>query len=268
MLRRIKNWCFTMLEGRGVKGAVFRAVMLILILFSGALLAAETFAAFADSHARLLTAADSAIVLAFTAEYLLRLWTADLRYPNRRPLLARLRFVISPMAVVDLLSILPFYALRWDTLRILRLLRVFRVLKAGRYAAAFTQIGRVLRYKGKQIVLSMGVVVTLIFVAAILMYQAEHAAQPERFSNVFSALWWSVVTLTTTGYGDIYPITPLGKCLSMLVSLLGIGLIALPTGIISAGFVELNDGKRKVRCFCPYCGSKIEYEEHLQHEET
>ncbi len=202
-------------------------------------------------------------VFVFTTEYALRMWTSDMLFPKLIKPRALIRYIVSPMAIIDLLAILPFYLpfIVQIDLRMLWLLRIFRLsrmFKLNRYTNAFKTIMDVLRSRAPQLLSSVFVVVLLMIITSLLMYNAEHKAQPEVFQNAFSGLWWSVATFTTVGYGDIYPITLFGKVLGGIIALLGIGLLAVPTGIISAGFIEnINRGQDKEIKSCPYCGRKI-----------
>ena len=205
-------------------------------------------------------------VIIFTIEYLARLWTADLKYPNINPFIARIKYIFTFMAIIDLLAIIPFYLpflfpIDLRILRALRILRLFRLFKMGRYTTAFTTIANVFKKKAHQLISSMIVVGLLMVITSLLMYNVEHAAQPEVFRNAFSGLWWAVATLTTVGYGDIYPVTSAGRVLSGIIALLGIGLVAVPTGIISAGFmeaVEKEDEEKEEKQYCPHCGHKLD----------
>ena len=171
------------------------------------------------------------------------------------------------MALVDLMAILPFYLLflapvDLRVLRMLRIMRIFRVFKFNRYTKALSAIGDVFRRKKSQLLSSIFVLVLLMLIASVLMCNVEHEAQPEVFSNAFSSLWWAVETFTTVGYGDIFPVTIMGKILSGIIALLGIGLVAVPTGIISAGFMEQINEKtqssKDEKDYCPYCGHKLD----------
>lgn len=205
-------------------------------------------------------------IIIFTIEYIMRLWTADLKYTECSAIKARIRHIFSFMAIIDLLAILPFYlpfvfTIDLRILRALRILRLFRLFKVSRYTTAFQTIGIVFKHKAHQLISSVFVVALLMVIASLLMYNVEHDAQPEVFTNAFSGLWWAVATLTTVGYGDIYPITALGKLLSAVIALLGIGLVAVPSGIISAGFIEIvekNDEPNDKKQYCPYCGHKLD----------
>lgn len=196
-------------------------------------------------------------------EYLLRLWTADLLYPALSPFKARLRYVRSGMALIDLIAILPFYLptllpINLLGLRTIRMVRLLRIFKLNRYSDALASIGTVFRQKSKELFVSMGAVAILMVIASLLIYHAEHDIQPDKFQNAFSGLWWAVSTLTTVGYGDIYPVTAAGKILGAVIALLGIGMVAIPTGILSAGFMEhLENNTGESTPFCPHCGKKL-----------
>lgn len=225
---------------------------------------------------------DGISVGVFTVEYVLRIWSSVEEPRYRSPVLGRLRFAATPLLVVDLLAVLPFYlAFLPVDLRILRgvrLFRLFRILKLARYSRALRTFGRVARRKREELVATMALVTFLILVAGSLMYFVEHEAQPEVFSSIPAALWWAVVTLTTVGYGDMFPVTPAGRLLGGLISLSVLGLIALPTAILGAAFVEemqqRRDRRRRARegstepeppepdrespRRCPHCGQVLD----------
>ncbi len=179
----------------------------------------------------------------FLVEYILRLWTADCLYPEKSYPSSVFRFVISFYGVVDLLTILPYFcpffipsgAVVFRMLRVVRILRLFRI--NSRYDT-FNVIIEVLKDKRNALVSSVFLVLVLMLASSLCMYGLEHEAQPENFSNAFSGIWWSVSTLLTVGYGDIYPVTIGGRIMTIVITFLGVGMIAIPTGIISAGFVE------------------------------
>jgi voltage-gated potassium channel len=210
-------------------------------------------------------------VVVFTIEYLLRLWTADQKIRSQKGFLARLRYIFTPMALIDLMAILPFYLpfiVRVDLrfLRILRLTRLLRLLKIQRYSNSLSLIGRVLRQKKEELLVTVFVTTLLLVFSATLMYYIETDVQPGEFPNIVSAFWWAIATLTTIGYGDVYPITGWGRFLSGIIALLGIGLVALPAGILSSGFVEAlriqkeqgDDSRSEEEMkYCPYCGKKL-----------
>jgi voltage-gated potassium channel len=166
------------------------------------------------------------------------------------------------MAIVDLLAILPFYApmvVRLDLrfLRALRLIRILRLLKLGRYSQAMQTIARVVVAKKEELLVTAFVVFILLLLGSAGLYYAEHDAQPEAVPSIPAAMWWGVVTLSTVGYGDIVPVTPAGRFLGAVVALLGIGMFALPTGILGAAFVEEVRRRRAATRVCPHCGRSL-----------
>ena len=181
--------------------------------------------------------------IVFTVEYLLRILTADFLYPQSGKIKARIKYVLSPMAIVDLIAILPFWLpmLLPGTmlgLRALRLVRLLRIFKLNRYFDAIKSLGDVIVGKRRELLGSMFFVSILMLISSLLMYSAEHEAQPEAFRNAFSGLWCAVATLTTVGYGDIYPVTALGRLLGAFIAFSGLAAVAIPTGIISSGLME------------------------------
>jgi len=175
--------------------------------------------------------------------------------------------MFSFMAMMDLLAILPFYLpfiIPFDLrmLRMFRIVRLFRLFKLNRYTSAFKTISEVFARRKSQIVAAFIIISLLMVVASLIMYELENSAQPEVFSNAFSGLWWAVATFTTVGYGDIFPITIGGKIVAGLMAFLGIGLVAVPTGIISAGFIEAIEIDKHEETvtdgYCPHCGKKYE----------
>lgn len=182
-------------------------------------------------------------IVVFAAEYLLRLWTAEYLYPEKPPLQAKLRFMRSFFGIIDLLTIVVFFIPMFFSagtvaFRMLRVVRVLHLFKANQYYDSFGIITDVLKEKRDQILSSVFLIWVLMIASSLLMYSLEHDVQPDKFENAFSGIWWSVSTLLTVGYGDIYPITTMGKMVAIFISFLGVGMVAIPTGIISAGFVE------------------------------
>lgn len=175
----------------------------------------------------------------FCVEYILRIITADFMYKDEKPLKARLHFIRSFDGIVDLLTILPLVPLYgFVAFRILRVVRIFHLFRINSQYDSFNIITLVLHDKWKQIGSSVIIILIFMMASSLGIYSVEHNAQPEGFPNAFSGMWWSVSTLLTVGYGDIYPVTVAGKIMAMFIAFLGVGLVAIPTGIISAGFVE------------------------------
>ena len=183
----------------------------------------------------------------FCVEYVLRIWTADLLYPGMRKCRARLRFMVSFDGVVDILTIVPvFFLSGFVIFRMLRVARIFHLFRLNARYDSFNVITTVLYEKRNQIISSVFIVVILMLASSLCMYSVEHDAQPEVFRNAFSGVWWSMSTLLTVGYGDIYPITTLGRLMAICIAYLGVGVVAIPTGIISAGFVEQYQRKSSI----------------------
>ena len=178
-------------------------------------------------------------ILIFCVEYILRIWTADYLYPDKSEFRSRLRFLISFDGIIDLLTILPFFFLSGMVIfRMLRVARIFHLFRLNARYDSFNVITTVLYEKLNQIISSVFIVLILMLASSLCMYSVEHDSQPEVFRNAFSGIWWSMSTLLTVGYGDIYPITTLGRIMAICIAYLGVGAVAIPTGIISAGFVE------------------------------
>jgi len=196
----------------------------------------------------------------FTVEYVFRIVFCyqDDRYS--KPLTGRLKYMLSPMAVIDLLAILPFYlpmifVLDLRFLRALRLLRVVRILKLGRHSDALNMLSRVFVRKKEELSICIFAVLLLLVIVSSVMYHAEHETQQEAFSSIPATMWWGVTTLTTVGYGDIYPVTAWGKVLAAFMAILGVGLFALPAGILASGFAEEIQSQKTKNC--PHCGKQL-----------
>jgi voltage-gated potassium channel len=214
-----------------------------------------------ERYATFLDVFETVSVMIFTVEYLARVWscTADSRFA--RPIIGRIRFSVRPMPVVDLLAIVPFYlpflGVDLRSLRVLRLLRILRVAKVGRYYSSLDLIQRVLKAKKEELILTFALMALLLVVSSSVLYYCENTAQPDDFSSIPAAMWWAVSTLTTVGYGDMYPVTSLGKICACIIAVLGIGMFALPTGILGAGFVEEVQKSREAPKRCPHCGKEL-----------
>lgn len=197
-------------------------------------------------------------VAVFSVEYVLRVWsvTADKDYSHS--ITGRLRFMVTPLAIFDLLAISSFYLyLLGVDAGFLRVFRIARLAKLWRYSRTLRTFGAVITNKRQELGLTLVIMFLLLIVASALLYYAERAAQPEAFSSIPAAMWWGVVTVTTVGYGDIYPMTSLGRFMGAIFAVIGIGMFALPTGILGSGFVEEFHRKRRGKK-CPNCGEPIE----------
>lgn len=220
----------------------------ILVLFLG------TFEELADYN-RIFKLIEVVTIFIFCIEYVLRIWTAEYIYTGMEKWKARLKFLISAEGIIDLLTILPFFFLYgFAAFRMLRVVRIFHLFRLNTTYDSFNVITSVLLEKKNQILSSIFIIIVLMLASSLCIYGAEHEAQPEAFRNAFSGIWWTMSTIFTVGYGDIYPITTVGKLMGVVITFLGVGAVAIPTGIISAGFVEnytemqrnrLNDAKNK-----------------------
>ena len=216
----------------------FDWLIVTVILVNIAVLFLETFDEL-NAFDPVLKVLETATILIFCVEYLLRIWTAEFLYPGRSRGKAICRFLISFDGVVDLCTILPFFFLSgFVAFRMLRVVRILHLFRINASYDSFHVITSVLYKKKNQIISSVFIILILILFSSLGMYSAEHEAQPEAFRNAFSGVWWSISTILTVGYGDIYPVTIVGRLMAIVISFLGVGMVAIPTGIISAGFVE------------------------------
>lgn len=181
--------------------------------------------------------------LCFGVEYAARLWIADLVYPRSSAGKARVRYALSLMGIIDLLSFAPgvlalFVPLPAAALNAVRIIRLVRLIKISRYMRGLRSIWRVLEKRRSEIVAAFMVLALLTVVASVLMYEVEHPAQPEKFDSMLTGMYWAMTTITTTGYGDLVPVTDLGRLIGFFTMVLSIGAVAIPAGIFSAGFIE------------------------------
>lgn len=179
----------------------------------------------------------------FAIDYFLRVFTAKFLYPRESEARALGKYVCSFTGVVDLLSFLPYYLpivfpAGTVAFRMIRIVRIFRLFRINAYHDSLSVITAVIKGKKQQLISSVFIILILMIASSLCMYSLEHEVQPDVFSNAFSGVWWAASTLLTVGYGDIYPITTLGKLFGIFISFLGVGMVAIPTGIISAGFVD------------------------------
>lgn len=237
---------------------VFNYFMVILILLNVLSVIMETVQSFDEKYYNYIIAFEVFSIAVFTIEYILRLWTITFSGKYSKPITGRLKFIISPMAIIDLISILPFFMFAFFPLdlrflRIFRMFRFMRIMKLGRYSHSLQLLLKVLKKKKEQLVMATLIVSFSIIISGCLMYLVEHDAQPERFSSVPVSIYWAVETITSVGYGDIYPLSHWGQFITIIVSILGLGLFAIPVGIIAAGFYEETNKKK-----CPHCGKEIE----------
>jgi len=257
----VKKRAYEILEGYSSDRAteITNGVIVCLIGVSVAGFTLGTVDTLYRSAGRLFDLIETVSVLLFTVEYLLRLWscTSDKRYAA--PISGRLRFARSPFPLIDLAAILPSYlpflGANLLFLRAVRLNRLFRAVKLGRYLTALQTFGRVVAAKRYDLLTSFAVISMGLFMVSSFEYLAEHDAQPETFSSIPAALWWGIGTMTTAGYGDVVPKTSAGKIIGSVGSVLGIVCFALPAGIFAGGFVEeFQRRQRGTKSVCQHCG--------------
>lgn len=241
---------------------IFDACILTLIVLNVAALCAETVESVQRAAPRLFRGFEIVSVVVFTLEYVLRLWSVTSSARYRHPVWGRVRFALTLLAVIDLLAVLPFYlpflGLDLRFVRSLRLFRLMRVAKFTRYSRALHRFARVFAAKKEELTITVSVLVLLLLFSSAMMYWAERDEPDTAFTSIPAAMWWAVATLTTVGYGDVYPTTAVGKIIASVIAVLGIGLFALPTGILGAGFVEELREERTGPRTCPHCGKTID----------
>lgn len=202
-----------------------------------------TYSSLVDRYGIFLLAVEAVTVFFFAVDYVLRLITAGCLYSSFPEKKALLKYIFSLSGLIDLLSFLPYYLpvffpAGMSAFRMFRVIRIFRLFRINAYYDSLNVITEVLSSKKQQLLSSVFIILVLMLASSLCMYSVEHDVQPDVFSNAFSGIWWSASTLLTVGYGDIYPITTMGKLLGTIIAFLGVGMVAIPTGIISAGFVE------------------------------
>ncbi|MCA8988046.1 MAG: ion transporter, partial [Planctomycetaceae bacterium] len=216
------------------RGLIFDLTIQSLIVLSLVTFSIETLPNLSHNARWWLWLAEVTTVSIFTIEYILRLVVAD----------RKLGFVFSFFGIIDLLSILPFYVasgVDLRSLRAFRMLRLFRILKLVRYSKAIQRFHRAFLIAREELVLYLLVTLLLLYLAAVGIYYFEHDAQPEAFSSVFHSLWWAVATLTTVGYGDVYPITVCGRIFTFLILLIGLGVVSVPAGLVASALSKARE---------------------------
>jgi voltage-gated potassium channel len=271
----LRHRVFLLLEGDRPRSSAARWVqraLALLILLNVTAVVLETVPSIQESWAGFFAWFEAVSLAVFSAEYLLRLWSAVEHPAHRAPLGGRLRWIASPAALVDLVAVLPglIPASAFDlrSIRLLRLLRIARVAKLGRYSVAVQTLHNVVRTRAADLLSLLVMLLTLLVVSSTLMYFLEHEAQPRAFSSIPATMWWGIVTLTTIGYGDLVPVTAAGRLLGGVIAIIGIGMFALPAGLRGAAFVEELGRARAAASrrhhagasgggACPHCGKEL-----------
>ena len=222
-----------------LSGKIFNWLIQILIIVSLISFSIETLPDISPIFQDILNKSEIIIVIIFSTEYLLRIWTCD----------NRIKYIFSFYGIIDLLAILPFYIspkIDLRSIRIFRLFRIIRALKILKYSKAIDIFKEAFREIKEELVLFFIASIVVLYISAVGIYYFENPAQPEVFKSVFHSLWWAVATLTTVGYGDIYPITVGGKIFTYFILMIGLGIIAIPTGLIASALTKVNnDNKNK-----------------------
>ena len=262
----LKRRLYYLLEdsnSEGIHSQILHGFIMFMIVLNVIAVILETVQSLATSFAFLFHIFEVISVFVFTIEYSLRLWacTADPKYQHS--IKGRLKFATTFFAIIDLITILPFFfplPTNIDTriIRGLRLVRLGRLFKLGRYSESLRTFSNVLGRKKEELVTAWVMMLLMLVLSSSLMYFVEHDKQPEAFSSIPASMWWGVSTLTTVGYGDVHPKSALGQFLGAIVALIGVGLFAMPTGILGSGFVEEMQKKEHVDPrFCPHCGKSV-----------
>lgn len=246
-------------EKGGFLERIFELLLIAIIVLNIVAIVCESIHDLHQQYAHFFHTFELFSVIFFTIEYILRVYSIVEKKQYAHPVTGRLQFIGTPMAVIDLLAFVPFYLtflpLDLRFLRIFRLMGLFRMFKVARYMHALAMVKKVLYDRREQLVLSIIFILFILVIISTTMYYVEREAQPEKFSSIPATMWWGITTLTTVGYGDMVPITALGRVLGGLFAITGVGLLALPAGILSSGFFEMMHRPRSRKC--PHCGEEV-----------
>jgi voltage-gated potassium channel len=270
-----KEQVYEILESRVFEhplGRFIAGTLSLLIFFNVIAAVLETDSGIFTSFGRMLDTFAALSVLVFTVEYALRVWCCTENKEYAHPVWGRLKYMRTPIAIIDLLVILPFLLMPFlvaypGIFSVIRFSRIFWILKIGHYSSSLKTLGRVLSAKRGEMLIAFFIMFVLLILGSALIFYAEHDAQPGKFSSVIASMWWGIETMATIGYGDMVPITPLGKVIAGMVALIGVGLFALPAGFLASGFIEEVNRKKEERRHrhagtseihvCPHCGKDL-----------
>lgn len=245
-------------EKGGILERMFELLLVIIIILNIFVIVIGSIKEVSDEYRTLLNRFEIFSVIFFTIEYLARVYSIVEGSKYKHPIQGRLAYMGTPMAIIDLLAFVPFYLtflpLDLRFLRIFRLMGLFRMFKVARYMTALTMFKRVIQERREQLVLSFIFILFILVIISTIMFYVEREAQPDKFTSIPATMWWGIATLTTVGYGDMVPITSLGKLLGGMFAITGVGLLALPAGILSSGFFELLHTPKSRKHTCPHCG--------------
>ena len=249
----VRRWLFERLDPAARPNGLSLAnkMLTLAIIVSVTIAILETEATVAQRFAAAFAVAEVAFTVLFLAEYLARIWIApeDPRYAH--PVWGRLRWMTTPTALIDLVALIPALVFVGAgpvyLLRLFRLARILRIAKLGRMSSAMRLMGDAIAERRFELLLSLAAAVVVLILSSTAMYLVEGAQNPEAFGSIPRAMWWSVITLTTIGYGDVFPVTLAGRTIAGFTALCGIGLIAAPTGILSAAFSDALSRRRALK---------------------
>lgn len=252
-LSGLRRWVFERLDPavRPDGLSLTNKLLTVAIVVSVGLAILETESSIAERFSTALEAAEVFFTVLFLGEYVTRIWIApeDPRYAH--PLWGRLRWMVTPTAVIDLVALIPalvFFGVGpVYFLRLFRLARILRIAKLGRMSSAMRLMGEAISERRFELLLSLSAAIVVLILSSTAMYLVEGPQNPEAFGSIPRAMWWSIITLTTIGYGDVYPVTLAGRSVAGLTAICGIGLIAAPTGILSAAFSEALARRRMLK---------------------
>jgi voltage-gated potassium channel len=240
---------------------LFHGLLFFLILFSSTILFIETITPVFKKHYQLFVFIEIFTISFFTIEYLLRIYTSVEISSYKHPIFGRLKYAFTPLMIIDLLSIIPMYffltSMDLGSFYLFSIFRILRLFKAIRYVKAFQIIGDVFYLKREQLLISFSMIVFMFIFFSFIIFIAEKNAQPEVFKDVTSAMWLTISSITTIGYGDIYPITAIGKTICGLIGISGWLLFAIPTSILTSGFLKITINNKQKHT-CPHCGKQHE----------
>ena len=262
----IRQWVNRKLNPQEGESKAVETFIILLIAINVLAVIAETEKRIATEYGDFFLVNESISTLIFSVEYILRIWVAPLSARFSHPVKGRLRYATTGMAIVDLIAIAPFFLMfiQMDLriARAIRLMRLVRILKIGRYAHAVRMMGQVVAQKKEELAICLFISVMVLVLCSSAMYFAENSVQPEAFSSIPETMWWAVVTLTSVGYGDVSPVSPVGQIVGAIVCMVGVLLVALPTGILASGFLEVMREVRRENQqyqfdYCPHCGEQL-----------
>jgi voltage-gated potassium channel len=251
-MKSLKKKVYDLVEAEG-KPDLFDYFIIVLIIINVAAVSLETVESIKAQYHSFFYYFECFSIAIFATEYILRIWACNINPQYSHPLYGRLRFAIKPIVIIDLLSFLPFFFPVWKL--DLRHLQMFKMI---RYSGSVQDLIKIIKTQAKPLISGMILIIMLMVLSSSTLYYLEYPVQPKVFSSIPASMWWSIATITTLGYGDMFPISVLGKILAGITAVCGISLFALPAGIMGAAFLDHIKDKKEAPKFCSNCGSKHE----------